>query len=211
MKNDMKRVQIKHLFVVLVLILVGACIYGWSILEHGFSAKDEPSTVEAFVARRLRRLATPAAARKAKNPVQPTSEVLAGAMTHYADHCAACHGNDGKGETLIGRGLYPKPPDMTATDTQQLTDGELYYIIENGVRFTGMPAFGEEPGNLENNESWDLVHFIRRLPSITDDEIAAMKKMTPKSPMELAKEEEMRRFLEGDDSAPPSNIPEHHH
>jgi len=210
-KNGMKRVQIKHLFIVLVLILVGACIYGWSILEHGFSAKDEPSTVEAWVARRLRRLATPAAARKAKNPVQPTPEVLAGAMTHYADHCATCHGNDGKGETLIGRGLYPKPPDMTAADTQQLTDGELYYIIENGVRLTGMPAFGEEPGNLENNESWDLVHFIRHLPSITDDEIAAMKKMNPKSPMELAKEEEMRRFLEGDDNTPPSNSPEHHH
>ena len=51
-----------------------------------------------------------------------------------------------RGETLIGRGLYPKPPDMTAGGTQQLTDGELYTIIENGVRFTGMPAFGEEAG-----------------------------------------------------------------
>jgi mono/diheme cytochrome c family protein len=207
----MKRLQTKRVFIVLVLMLAGACLYGWSILERGFSAKGEPSSVEAFVARRLRRLATPATARDAKNPIQPTPEVLAGAMAHYADHCATCHGNDGKGETLIGRGLYPKPPDMTAADTQQLTDGELYYIIENGIRFTGMPAFGEDPGSLENKESWDLVHFIRHLPYITNDEIAAMKRMSPKSPMELAKEEEMRRFLEGDDSAPSSNGSEHHH
>ena len=207
----MKRVQTKHVFVVLAVILAAACVYGWSIVDRGFSAKEEPSAVEAFLARRLRRLATPTTARDAKNPVQPTPEVLAGAMAHYADHCATCHGNDGKGETLIGRGLYPKPPDMTSANTQELTDGELYYIIENGIRFTGMPAFGEEPGNLENNESWDLVHFIRHLPSITDDEIAAMKKMNPKSPMELSKEEEMRRFLEGDDSVPPGNGPEHHH
>src|SRR5262245_31801458 len=207
----MKRVQAKHVFILLVLMLLGACLYGWSILERGFSAKEQPSAVEEFIARRLRRLATPAAVRDMKNPVQLTPEILAGAMAHYADHCATCHGNDGKGETLIGRGLYPKPPDMTAADTQQLTDGELYFIIENGIRFTGMPAFGEEPGNLENEESWDVVHFIRHLPSITDDEIAAMKKMNPKSPMELAKEAEIRRFLEGDDSALPGNSPEHHH
>jgi mono/diheme cytochrome c family protein len=207
----MKRVQTKHVFVILVVALAGVCIYGWSVIDRGFGARETPSPVEAFLARRLRRLVTPTAARDAKNPVQPTSEVLAGAMAHYSDHCATCHGNDGKGETLIGRGLYPKPPDMTAAETQQLTDGELYYIIENGIRFTGMPAFGEEAGNLEDKETWDLVHFIRHLPSITDDEIAAMKKMNPKSPMELAREQEMRRFLAGEDVAPTESDHEHHH
>ena len=103
-----------------------------------------PRSAEAFVARRLRRLAMPSAARDAKNPVQVSPEVLSAGTAHWADHCATCHGNDGRGKTLIGRGLYPKPPDMTEAATQQLTDGELYYIIENGIRFTGMPAFGEE-------------------------------------------------------------------
>lgn len=207
----MKRVQIKHVFLLLVLVLAAACAYGWSIIARGFSARNQPSSIEAFVAQRLRHLATPGRAREARNPVQASPEVLAGAMAHFADHCASCHGNDGRGATLIGRGLYPKPPDMTQPSTQQLTDGELYYIIENGIRFTGMPAFGEEEGNEENKESWDLVHFIRHLPAITDDEIAGMKKMNPKSPMELAKEEEMRRFLEGDDSQPAVNSHEHNH
>ena len=207
----MKRLRVKHVVLFLLLIVAGASLYGWSIIERGFSARDEPSSLEAFVARRVRRLGTPGAARDTRNPVEATPEVLAGAMAHYADHCATCHGNDGKGQTLIGRGLFPKPPDMTDAATQQLTDGEMYYIIENGIRLTGMPAFGEEPGNMENKESWDLVHFIRHLPSITDDEIAAMKKMNPKSPMELAKEEEMRRFLAGEDVTPVENDHEHHH
>lgn len=207
----MKRVQLKYVALFLVLVLAAASIYGWSIVSRGFSARNEPSSIEAFVAKRLRRVATPRRAREAKNPGQGSPEVLAAAMAHFADHCASCHGNDGRGATLIGRGLYPKPPDMTQASTQQLTDGELYYIIENGIRFTGMPAFGEEEGNEQNEESWHLVHFIRHLSTITDDELAAMKKMNPKSPMELAKEEERRRFLEGDDSQPAENSHEHHH
>jgi mono/diheme cytochrome c family protein len=204
------RLRIKHIALFLLLVLAGTFFYGWSLIKRGFSARDEPSSLETFIATRVRRLATPEAARSARNPVEATPEVLAGAMSHFADHCALCHGNDGKGETSIGRGLFPKPPDMAAPATQQLTDGELYYIIENGIRLTGMPAFGEEPGNMENKESRDLVHFIRHLPSITDDELAAMKKMNPKSPMELAKEEEMRRFLEGDDTTPSDNVHGHH-
>src|SRR5262249_21726619 len=159
---------------------------------------DEPTAAEAFIASLLRHLAIPTGARDAVNPVKASPEALASSMAHFADHCASCHGNDGRGATPLGRGLYPKPPDMTAAATQQLTDGELYYIIENGIRFTGMPAFGEESGS-DNKESWELVHFIRHLPSLSDEELAEMKKMNPKSPMELAKEEKIRRFLAGDD------------
>ena len=178
----------------------------------GFSARAEPSAVEAFVAKHVRRLSLPRAAREAQNPVKASPEVLSGAMEHWADHCATCHGNDGRGKTLIGKGLYPKPPDMTDSATQQLTDGELFYVIHNGIRLTGMPAFGEEGANeQEDEESWALVHFIRRLPRLTDDELAQMKKMNPKSPMEAAKEERMRKFLEGDDSQPPEVSHEHKH
>jgi mono/diheme cytochrome c family protein len=187
--------------------LAATGLYAWSIVSQGFSARREPGSVEAFVAKRLRYLATPGGARDLQNPFPAGPESLKAAMAHYADHCATCHGNDGRGMTDIGQGMYPRPPDMTAAGTQQLTDGELYYIIENGVRFTGMPAFGEGPGGDQNKESWDLVHFIRHLPSITDEELAEMKKMNPKSPMELAKEEEMRRFLAGDDSEPPGLKP----
>jgi mono/diheme cytochrome c family protein len=207
----LKRVQAKHVFLILVLLLAAGTLYGWSILARGFSAKDEPGAIESFVAKRLRRMATPTRSRDAKNPIGATPEILAAAKAHFADHCASCHGNDGRGSTLIGRGLYPKPPDMTQASTQGLTDGELYYIIENGIRFTGMPAFGEEEGNESNEESWALVHFIRHLPSMTDDEAIEMKKMNPRSPAELAKEEEMRKFLAGEDVEPVEGSHEHHH
>jgi hypothetical protein len=100
---------------------------------------------------------------------------------------------------------------MKETATQQLTDGQLYYIIENGIRFTGMPGFAEQPGSDQETESWDLVHFIRHLPQMTDEELTEMKKMNPKSPAELAREEAIGRFLQGDDSQPPESVHEHHH
>lgn len=67
-------------------------------------------------------------------------DILREGMEHYADHCATCHANDGSGDTLYGRGLNPPPPDLRANATQSKTDGELYAIIQNGVRMSGMPA-----------------------------------------------------------------------
>src|ERR1700751_2070041 len=134
-------------YVVLTLIVLGLLVTAMYMLSQGFSARDEPTRAEAFIARSLRRLAIPTGARQLANPVKFDPEVLSRAMEHFADHCALCHGNDGRGMTLIGRGLYPKPPDMPQSETQQLSDGEIYYIIENGVRFPGMPGFGEEPGD----------------------------------------------------------------
>ena len=198
-------------YVVLALVLLGLLITAMYMLSRGFSAKGEPTRAEAFLARQLRRLAMPAGSRQLANPVQASPEVLTRAMEHFADHCALCHGNDGRGSTLIGRGLYPKPPDMTEAATQELSDGEIYYIIENGIRFTGMPAFGEEPDNNEDAETWELVHFIRHLPKMTDEELAQMKNMNPKGPMEIEREEKMRKFLQGDDTPPAESGHEHHH
>ena len=202
---------IRVILVILVLAVAAAAGMGGYVLSRGFSARDEPSNAEAFIARRLRRMAIPGRSRELKNPVQANAEVMSGATAHFADHCATCHGNDGRGNTLMGRGLYPKPPDMTEPSTQNLTDGEIYYIIENGIRFTGMPAFAEEPGNDNDLESWDLVHFIRHLPRMTSEEVEEMKAMNPKSPSELAKEEEIRKFLQGEDTPPTENSHEHHH
>jgi len=202
---------IRVILVILVLAVAAAAGMGGYVLSRGFSARDEPSNAEAFIARRLRRMAISGRSRELKNPVQAGPEELSRATAHFADHCATCHGNDGRGNTLMGRGLYPKPPDMTEPSTQNLTDGEIYYIIENGIRFTGMPAFGEEPGNDNDLESWDLVHFIRHLPRMTSEEVEQMKAMNPKSPSELAKEEEIRKFLEGGDPPSAENSHEHHH
>ena len=190
-----------------VIIVVTCVSVGvWLILGRGFSSREEPTAIEAFVARRVRSLAVPRGAKETQNPVAASTEVLSEAMAHFADHCATCHANNGSGDTPIGQGLYPKPPDMRLPETQRLTDGELFYIIHNGIRLTGMPAFGQETSE-PDLDSWKLVRFIRHLPNITPEELETMKTMNPKSRHELEEEEAIRRFLEGDDSkpAPPSH------
>lgn len=198
----------RGLAIVLLLMVAGAATAVWLLLQHGFSARDQPTAVEAFIARRMRHLAVPRRARQAKNPVPATPAVLAEARAHFADHCALCHANDGSGQTEIGKNLYPKAPDMRQDDTQSLSDGELFYIIHNGIRLTGMPAWGDGPPE-EDLESWKLVHFIRHLPQISQQEIEEMKQLNPTSAHEREEEEEIEKFLHGDDS-PATSSPSHH-
>jgi mono/diheme cytochrome c family protein len=196
------------LLVVVVSVLGSAIAY--SIVSRGLSAHDEPSRVEEVLARAMRRWATPQAMRDRTNPVQPTLDVINQALGHYADHCATCHGNDGSGDTEIGRGLYPRVPDMRATNTQSLTDGELFSIIEHGIRLTGMPGWGTGTPESER-DSWGLVHFTRRLPKLTPEDIERMEALNPKTPAQFKEEEEARRFLQGETSEPTSAAPKKGH
>lgn len=189
-------------FLIAALLLLVAGVTGYLLIRNrGFSAKERPTAVEEFVARRVRRLAIPANHAHRSNPVTRSPDAVRAGMEHFADHCAVCHANDGSGETEIGQGLYPKAPDMRLPNTQSLSDGELFYIIENGIRFTGMPAWSTDAPEGEQ-ASWRLVHFIRHLPRITPEEIERMKALNPKSPDEWREEEEMRRFLQGEAEVP---------
>lgn len=160
----------------------------------GLSARADATPAEVALARRARGFAIPSAVRARSNPVAESAEVRGDGMAHYADHCAVCHANDGSGNTEMGRGLFPKAPDMRLAATQDLSDGELFYVIENGIRFTGMPGWGT--GTPAGEEAtWRLVHFIRRLPHLTADELEAMKQRNPRSPEEIRQEIEEERFL----------------
>ena len=190
-----------------VLVVVGIVTAVIVVMQHGVSARDPPTALESLVARQLRHLAVPRRARQASNPVPATPDVLAEARAHFADHCASCHGNDGSGQTEMGQHLYPQTPDMRQADTQSLSDGELFYIIHNGVRWTGMPAWGEDPPE-EDQDSWKLVHFIRHLPKISPEELDEMTQLNPQSPHEKEEVEEEEKFLQGEDSPTPSS---HYH
>ena len=197
--------------VIIVLIIAGAA-WSASVLRYGLSAHDRPTAVEAFVARRMRYWATPADLRKLRNPVLLTPDILKESRAHFADHCATCHGNDGKGETEMGQHMYPRAPDMTLSATQSLTDGELFAIIENGIRLTGMPGWGN--GTAESARfTWTLVHFVRHLPKITTEEIGEMEKLNPRTPEEYEQMKSDEEFLEGGDTAAVSRQPQtnHHH
>lgn len=194
--------------IILVLIAAAAGVTAIVLPRDGFSARGEPMAVERVVARTARRFAVPRSGRDARNPLPFTPELWAESRAHFADHCAICHGNDGRGDTEIGRSLYPRAPDMTFADTQQLTDGELYWVIENGVRLTGMPAWGD--GNPNDPDTWKLVHFVRHLSEMTGDHLSEMEALNPKSRAEFEEELEDKRFLEGKDVKAPT-APQHHH
>jgi len=190
-----------------VLVTIGGAAALWLVTRSGFSARDQPSAVEVWAARALRGWGMPRSYREMKNPEPVTEEGLARARAHFADHCASCHGNDGLGQTTLGRNMYPKSPDMTLAATQKMSDGAIFYTIKHGVRLTGMPAWGEDTPQ-HDKDSWELVHFIRRLPQITQEELSEMESLNPKSPAEFRREEEERRFLEGGE---PSSSGEAHH
>ena len=165
---------------VLALVVVVAGVWFVFSAADGFGARSKPSAVEALIARRVRLASIPARARSVTNPVVDDAAARAAAKAHYADHCAICHAADGSGVTPIGSALYPPAPDMRDERTQSLTDGEIFFIIENGIRFTGMPGWGHaESGNAD--DSWQLVHLIRRLPGFTADDVDALRSMMPRS------------------------------
>jgi mono/diheme cytochrome c family protein len=130
--------------VVLVSALAGIVVLGFFAAGrlNGLSTREEATATERVVARAARRWAIPRGGRTATNPVAFSTDVWAESRAHFADHCATCHANDGSGQTEIGQRFYPKTPDMRLPATQDLTDGELYWVIENGIRLTGMPSWG---------------------------------------------------------------------
>jgi mono/diheme cytochrome c family protein len=193
--------------VIAVTVLIVALAFV-AIVRHGLSSRDKPTLMEETLARLTRRFAMPASARALRDPVPLTAAALADGRAHFADHCATCHANDGSGQTEIGRNLYPKAPDMRTRRTQDLTDGELFWIIKNGVRLTGMPAWGDAAGH-DDADNWKLVHFIRHLPKITPQELEEMKAMNPVSPTDRKEEMQEQKFLEGGDAQ--STAPRHEH
>jgi len=184
----LKTILLLVLFVVAGLIVAG----GVSLTHNGLSAHAQPSGLESAIAAVMRKLAMPSAARD-------------------ADHCAICHGNDGSGETAMGHGMYPKPPDLRGSQTQERSDGEIFWIIENGVRLTGMPAFGGSEARGNSQDSWKLVHFIRHLPALTPEERIEMEKYNPKGPEDLQEDQEERDFLRGAPEKPGAQAEHHHH
>ena len=196
----------KIIYVLLIALLTMAGLTAGGLLyvrSTGLVARSVPGPVETRIARGVRSLAVPPEVRYRSNPV-PAEPGFADARAHYADHCAVCHASDGSGETEMGQGMWPKAPDMRLAATQDLSDGELFWIIENGIRFTGMP--GWSTGTQEGEDaSWHLVHFIRHLPELSQAELEEMETLVPRSEAGIRQEIEEERFLRGDDIVPPES------
>ena len=172
----------------------------------GISTKRNPPAIEERFAKAAWRFLIPPDIRRAANPVPDTPDVLQHALEHFADHCAICHANDGSGDTIFGRRQYPPVPDLREPPSRDLTDGELFYAIEQGIPWTGMPGWATGTSEGER-ESWELVRFIRHLPRLTPNELEQMERLNPKSPLEMQRDREIEEFLSGSKSPGSKPLP----
>lgn len=190
----------------LCLLFLIAIVSGWMWLRGAgsFSASAQPTAVESFLARWARQLATPEKVKERKNPLPATeANILAGA-DHYGDHCAICHDEDGSGKTDFGTNMYPKVPDLRLQATQHLSDGDLFSIIRNGIRLSGMPAFPDHT----DQEIWQMVLLIRQTPHLTPQQLQAIRAAEPVEP-------EQHHHGAGEEQQPHHHDagpePQHHH
>lgn len=153
------------IFVLIVILLVAGVL---AVRNGGLSADAQPGGLERALAARALRLSIPDAAERRENPFAADAQAWRSAADHFEDHCAACHGVDGHGKTEMGQRMYPPVPDLAGAPVQARSDGALFYIIQNGIRWTGMPAWKEEH---TPEESWRLVSFIRKIPSLTKQDL----------------------------------------
>lgn len=203
----MKRLLRRAAVSIVLPLFVGAGVL-YYFKGSGFSAREQPSAAETRAALMLRGWLTPTQYKGLKNPVSANPENITAGREHFADHCASCHANDGSGNTDLGRNFFPKAPDMRLERTQNLSDGELFYIIENGVRLTGMPGWSTGTPEGERS-SWQLVHFIRRLPSLPPEELKDMERFNPRSGAEIEEARRIEDFLNGADAPSPPPVDPH--
>ena len=155
--------------VLAVCALVAAVLY-----SRGFRASSTPGTWETALARYLRDFTIPRAERRRTNPFAGDPNALQQGRQAFLARCAFCHGIDGRGATPIGANQYPRVPDLRLPATQRLSDGDIHYIIENGVQLTGMPAMHSQ----SSSESWKLVAYIRNFRSVTPRESAVQQQVS---------------------------------
>src|SRR2546423_9881604 len=106
------------LITVLVIIVVVVAVGYARVKDGGLSAEAEPTRIESSVARRLVRLSIPSDVKNKKNPVG--GDAWREAVDHFEDHCATCHGKDGRGRTHMGENMYPRVPDLSGNVLQRI-------------------------------------------------------------------------------------------
>jgi mono/diheme cytochrome c family protein len=151
----------RWVLVVLIILALAAGVGVAAITQIRLDAIQQPSFVETVFATQAKHLLI---GWKSRKGIPPAPSNLQASVEQgdklYAADCTMCHGSDGHTPTDNGRWMYPRASDLTSRDVQAYSDRELFWIVKNGIRFSGMPAFGKvEP----DDHIWNLVHYVRTL------------------------------------------------
>jgi mono/diheme cytochrome c family protein len=165
-----RRLTLKHT------LLLGAIAATLGALLQGCTAGKGPSQSETSLANAAKDVAIPLEAGKKTNPLPASDEVVSQGQEVFLGSCAQCHGADARGDTNIGRHMDPPAMDLTSSHVQHWSDAELFWIIQNGVRLTGMPAW---KSSISDNDTWKLAHFIHHLPNVSAASTATPSQAPP--------------------------------
>jgi mono/diheme cytochrome c family protein len=149
--------------IIWAIFVSGVVLIGIGLMRFRLTALQQPGPAEIRTANLAKHFVIHLASGRGipAPPVDTRASIEAGG-THYGLDCGICHGVDGRAQTPSGQWMYPRAADLTSDRVQSYSDRELFWIINNGIRFTGMPGFGkvETPDNI-----WGLVNYVRTLPS----------------------------------------------
>jgi mono/diheme cytochrome c family protein len=151
----------RRLLVVLIALALAAAAGIAGFTQIRLDAIQQPSYLETVFATQAKHILI--AWRSRKGIPSPPGNLQASIEEGdkvYATDCTMCHGSDGRTPTDNGRWMYPRASDLTSRDVQEYSDRELFWIVKNGIRFSGMPAFGKVESD---DHIWNLVHYVRTL------------------------------------------------
>lgn len=163
---------IKYSLGILLLIAIVAGLFIEVVAPRmNWSAAAEPGEVEEWLADRIIGGWITRNASTEKNPLAASAENLKDGQNDYKEHCAGCHGLDGNGRNRVGADFYPPIPKLTE-DAQQMSDGEIYFIVAKGIRYSAMPAF---EAHHKPDEIWRIVLWTRHLGHLSPEEKTAIQ------------------------------------
>jgi len=167
-----------------VRFLGGGFLTVLALLFSACTAHEKPSSVETALANMAKDIVIPVETENLKNPLPNNEQVVSQGRQIFLQSCAICHGTDGHGQTTLGQGMYPPVMDLTSPHVQHWTDSQMFWIIQNGVRLTGMASW---KGAISTDNTWKLVIFIRGLPRLNTAEAGSAKAQVPpkKTPEQL--------------------------
>ena len=138
-----------------------------ALMRFNLSALQEPGQFEVLLSAKARHFLVHRASLKGTPPRPKETDINSSGAMLYGNDCSICHGTDGHAQMPVGRWMYPRAADLTTAQVQSYSDQELFWIIENGIRFTGMPAFGQVEAM---DHIWNLVDHLRTLPGNAQNE-----------------------------------------
>lgn len=162
-------------FIFGILVVIAAPIFFCSTGMFNMNATEKPSDVERILGKMAWEKSLHRRAPQATNPFEQDSSALEPGMGHFKENCLTCHGIPGVEPFEIAKGLNPPAPELKARGLKEWSDGDLFYLVKNGIRMTAMPAFGPTHSD---DEIWKIVYFLRHIESLTSEQRNELQKST---------------------------------